>query len=74
MKRAKKMFRYDNIGYLFVLPAFIYMIIFVGYPIINNIVLSFQDVTMRTLTAPDKPFAGLENYKAIFQDPVFIKS
>ena len=74
MKRAKKMFRYDNIGYLFVLPAFIYMIIFVGYPIINNIILSFQDVTMRTLTAPDKPFAGLENYKAIFQDPVFIKS
>lgn len=74
MKRAKKMFRYDNIGYLFVLPAFIYMIIFVGYPIINNIVLSFQDVTLRTLTAPDKPFAGLENYKAIFQDPVFIKS
>lgn len=29
---------------------------------------------MKTLTAAHKPFAGLENYKAIFNDPVFMKS
>jgi len=71
---VKKFFQYDNIGYLFVLPAFLYMLIFVGYPIVDNIILSFQDVTMKTLTAAHKPFAGLDNYIEIFKDPVFLKS
>ena len=74
MKRARKFFRYDNIGYLFVLPAFIYMMIFVGYPIVDNLILSFQQVTIQTLTAAHKPFAGLENCPEIFKDPVFHKA
>ncbi|QBE97769.1 carbohydrate ABC transporter permease [Blautia producta] len=74
MQKIKKFFQYDNIGYLFVLPAFLYMLIFVGYPIVDNIVLSFQDVTMKTLTAAHKTFAGLTNYLEIFHDPVFLKS
>lgn len=69
--KKRKFFQYENVGLLFVLPAVIYMLIFVGYPIISNIILSFQDVTMRTLIAPKKPFAGLENYAAIFNDKVF---
>ena len=74
MKKSKKLFQYDNVGILFVLPAFVYMLVFVGYPIVKNVILSFQDVTMRTLTAASKPFAGLENYTAIFHDAVFWKS
>ena len=74
MKKLKKLIRYDNIGLLFVLPAFIYMLIFVGYPIMDNIILSFQDVTTTTLTAAHKPFAGLDNYIQIFNDSVFIKA
>lgn len=76
MKRTKKrgFFKYENVGILFVLPAFLYMIIFVGYPIVRNIVLSLQEVTVRTLTADSRPFVGLKNYIKIFQDPVFTKS
>lgn len=74
MGKLRKYFQYDNIGLLFVLPAFIYMLIFVGYPIVDNIILSFQDVTIQTLTAPHRPFAGLGNYTAVFQDGVFRKS
>lgn len=74
MKKVREFFRYDNVGLLFVLPAFIYMLFFVGYPIFSNLILSFQDVTMRTLISPDKPFAGIGNYAAIFQDKIFIKS
>lgn len=73
MKR-KKLFPHDSVGFWFVLPAFLYMLIFVGYPIVSNMILSFQDVTMRTLTAPQKPFVGFGNYSAIFKDPVFFKS
>lgn len=74
MKRVRQFFKYDNIGLLYVLPAFLYMLYFVGYPIIQNIILSFQDVNMRTLIAPEKPFAGLQNYMDIFRDQVFIQS
>lgn len=74
MKKRKKLFQYENVGFLFVLPALIYMMVFVGYPIVRNIILSFQDVTMKTLIAPEKPFVGFENYKAIFSDNVFGKS
>lgn len=72
--KKKKFFKYDNVGILFVLPAFLYMLVFVGWPIVKNIILSLQDVTVRTLTAEHKPFAGLQNYIDIFQDPVFMKS
>lgn len=73
-KKKRHLFRHDNVGLFFVLPAFIYMLVFVGYPIIRNIILSLQDVTVRTLTAPSKPFVGLQNYKEIFSDPVFMKA
>lgn len=74
LRKTKKLFKYDNVGFLFVLPAFLYMLVFVGYPIVSNMMLSFQDVTMRTLTADHRPFVGLANYTAIFKDSVFIRS
>ena len=52
------------------LPAVIYMLFFVGYPIVSNFILSFQDVTVKTLSSPNKPFAGIENYQTLFQDEV----
>ena len=67
MGKMKKFFQYDNIGYLFVLPAFAYMLFFVGYPIVSNIILSFQDVTLKTLKADTKAFVGFQNYIELFQ-------
>ncbi|NLM12178.1 MAG: sugar ABC transporter permease [Epulopiscium sp.] len=67
MTKIKKMFKYDNVGILFVLPAFLYMIVFVGYPIIYNFILSFQDVTVKTLRKDIKEFIGFRNYIELFQ-------
>lgn len=74
MKKIKSFFRYGNVGLLYVLPAFVYMLIFVGYPIFSNLVLSVQDVTMQNLISPDKGFVGLKNYIDLFHDEVFIRS
>ncbi|MCR5267175.1 MAG: sugar ABC transporter permease [Lachnospiraceae bacterium] len=74
MKRIKTFFRYDNIGLLYLLPAFIYMMIFVGYPIISNIILSLQNVSVKNLVKGEKKFIGFENYATIFHDPVFLKA
>jgi multiple sugar transport system permease protein len=72
MKKIKSWFRYDNIGLLFALPAFIYMLIFVGYPILSNIILSMQNVTVKNLAHGEKLFVFLDNYKELFQDSVFL--
>lgn len=71
MKTIKRFFKYENVGILFVFPAFVYMLIFVGYPIISNIVLSVQDVTVRNLARGTKNFVGLNNYIVLFRDEVF---
>lgn len=71
MRKIKKFFQYDNIGILFVLPAFLYMLVFVGYPILRNIILSLQDVTMANLVHGAKTFIGFQNYIELFRDSVF---
>jgi multiple sugar transport system permease protein len=43
------------------------MLVFVGYPIIYNFTLSFQDVTVKTLRSNVKEFVGFENYIHLFQ-------
>ncbi len=75
MGRLKKIFKYDNVGILFVLPAFLYMLFFVGYPIVTNFILSFQDVTVKTLRNPVKEFVGFRNYIELWQqDDVLLLS
>ncbi|HYE80915.1 MAG TPA: sugar ABC transporter permease [Clostridia bacterium] len=51
--------------YLFILPALIGYIIFVAYPVVNNIMLSFTDWNGITRTYN---FIGLDNYKRLFED------
>jgi multiple sugar transport system permease protein len=52
------------------LPALIFMLAFIGYPIINNIILSFQDVNVMTLSSKVKPFVGLQNYTALLKGKI----
>jgi multiple sugar transport system permease protein len=69
MKRKKNI-----AGYLFVIPAAAYMLLFIGYPIIYNWVISFQDATALTLRNTNRDYIGLTNYKAIFADSTFWNS
>jgi multiple sugar transport system permease protein len=61
---------HNAVGYLFVLPAAIYMVLLVGYPILSNVILGFQDVTVWSINKPDKPFIGFRNYAVLLGDPV----
>ena len=56
-------------GYLFVLPALIFMLVFIGYPIIYNFILSFHDVNVMNFSQSVKPFVGFQNYIDEFNDP-----
>jgi multiple sugar transport system permease protein len=54
--------------YLFVLPALLFMVAFIGYPIIYNIILSLRNVSTMTFKIGSQ-FIGFENYIKLFQDP-----
>ena len=57
-------------GYLFIAPALISLLVFMVYPVIASFVISGFDWGI--LTTPK--FIGLENYKTLFRDPVFLES
>ena len=54
-------------GYIFILPAFIYILVILGYPLIYNIVLSLRNVNVKTFASGTDVFVGLENFKVLFQ-------
>lgn len=74
MKQVKNFFRYENIGLIYALPAFLYMLVFVGYPIISNVLLSLQNVTVRNLVRGPREWIGFDNYIKLVQDGVFLRA
>lgn len=64
----------ETVGYLYVLPAVIFIVAFVVYPIAYNILISMQKYDISTFQSGVKEFIGLSNYKSIFADKLFIKS
>ncbi|HSV32321.1 MAG TPA: sugar ABC transporter permease [Atribacteraceae bacterium] len=57
--------------YLFLLPALLYVLLFSMYPLIYNVYLSLQDVTFTTFIQGTAQYTGLENYRALLDNPTF---
>ncbi|MCL2034530.1 MAG: sugar ABC transporter permease [Oscillospiraceae bacterium] len=57
-------------GYMFISPLFLLFAIFIIYPIIFNIYVSFFEWNG---IRPEMNFTGIENYINIFKDPVMVK-
>ena len=58
------------VPFLFLIPALLLLIVFRYYPTISAIYHSF---TVWEIPRPGE-FVGLQNYHALFEDPVFLKS
>jgi multiple sugar transport system permease protein len=59
---------------LFVVPAALTLIALFGYPVVKNLVMSFQNYTLRTFINGQAPWVGLENYVAVVTDQLFTKA
>lgn len=59
-------------GYMFILPAFLYILIVLGYPLVYNINLAFRNVNIKTFKNATDVFVGLQNFKDLFADPTFL--
>jgi ABC-type sugar transport system permease subunit len=67
--KKKKNVTTDNCAYWFIAPYYIFFLLFVLFPIIVNIGLSFTDFNLKTIS-----FTGLKNYADLLQDGLFWKS
>ncbi|NOU65796.1 ABC transporter permease subunit [Paenibacillus sp. LMG 31461] len=56
-------------GYLFISPQMLIFLVFLVYPIIEGIRLSLYRINYQS-----EKFVGLDNYVALFNDPVFFKA
>ena len=66
------MARFNIRPYIFIAPALIYLGIWIFYPILNALVLSFFDSP--TGRSRDYFWVGIENYIKLLQDDLFLKS
>lgn len=61
--------KWEGCFYLF--PAVLFMLALIGYPLIYNIILSFQNVSLANIASQDISFIGIDNYQRLAQDKVF---
>ncbi|WP_435170880.1 carbohydrate ABC transporter permease [Falsirhodobacter sp. 1013] len=52
-----------------VMMALGYLVVFSAFPLAYNLLMSFQDVDLFTLTSFDRPFVGLDNYREVLSRP-----
>lgn len=57
------------VAYVFLLPALGAFTAFAWWPILNSVVMSFQDVSL--IDASQSTWVGFENYERMFADPTF---
>ncbi|MCL6444849.1 MAG: sugar ABC transporter permease [Alicyclobacillus sp.] len=62
---AKKMF-----PYILLIPGILYLLAVFGYPVIYNLVISFSNYSVYSMTSGTS-FSGLSNYASVFENPVF---
>lgn len=77
MKQTKKKPRRlsnEQVGYLYVMPAVIFIVAFVLYPIVYNVIISMQKYDISTFQSGAREFIGLSNYQSIFGDKLFLSS
>ena len=60
------------IGLLFMLPAVAFVAVFYVYPILLNIVMSFEQYTAKSFVTGEAPFIGFGNFNRLFSNPDFM--
>ncbi|MFE1839922.1 carbohydrate ABC transporter permease [Streptomyces sviceus] len=58
-------------GYLFCLPGLAFLALFLAYPLLYNLWTSVHDVDLGQLLGGAERFNGLDNYRAVADDPAF---
>lgn len=70
--RRRLTLRRDRLTYwAFLVPALLYLAAFFAYPVVRNVLISLQDYSITSLYTGRAPYAGLVNYRAVFDSGLF---
>ncbi len=56
---------------MFLAPAAIFIALYFGYPIVKNVVMSFQEYNTRTFFTGEAPWVALDNYSTVVNSQLF---
>ncbi|MFC4804233.1 carbohydrate ABC transporter permease [Filifactor villosus] len=65
------LYRNKKIAFFFMFPALLIILVFIYYPILENFIYSLYRWSS---FSSQKEYIGLENYRRLFQDPVFYQA
>lgn len=70
MLRFRNVFT-DGVGFdtILVVLALGYMVLFSAFPLVYNVVMSFQEVDLFNLASFNRPYVGLDNYRDVLSRP-----
>lgn len=66
LQKFKRDVKKERAAYLFILPSIVLFLLFVLYPLVQSILMSFQEVNLVS-----SKWVGLAHFKDIFSDPIF---
>ncbi|MFI9840935.1 carbohydrate ABC transporter permease [Nonomuraea sp. NPDC051941] len=69
-RRTARLIRHGA-QWFFSLPAVVFVAVFFGYPIVQNVVMSFQEYTTSTFYTGEAPWVGLANYAKSLSSGLF---
>lgn len=72
--RRRAWARRQLVNYSFMLPATIFLLVFIAYPVYFNFRISFQELRAVNLLSGDAPWVGFENYRRIFESPLYLQA
>jgi multiple sugar transport system permease protein len=59
--------------YAFLFIPVAYLLGFVGFPVVYNLIMSVQEVNLGNIAELLRPYVGLDNYRGVVADPAFRK-
>ncbi len=58
----------------FAVPAALYLLLFFGYPIVQNLIMGFQEYTTQTFYTGEAPWVGWDNYAQVLGSTQFVRT
>ncbi|MCQ9131460.1 carbohydrate ABC transporter permease [Streptomyces hilarionis] len=73
-RTARARLREPLTRWMFLAPAGVYLALFFGYPVVENVVMSFRQYTATTFYTGAAPYVGLRNYADVLASDLFTKA
>ena len=72
---ARRRWRQHLVGWVFVLPWVTVFLVFMAFPILASLLMSFTEFGLRELRDPlSAEWVGLRNYRELFRDDTFLRA